>query len=99
MVLLILILMKGQQKKVSELYSKSDELFLQLSAYYKKLMHDHKKSSCISVDQKKILKLFNFGHWDDFIHWVNEKLEEGGDNIEDNEKNPLPEIIEEEADL
>lgn len=55
--------MKGREKRTYELYAKSDELFLQLSAYFKKLMHDHRITSSITVDQKKILKLFNFGHW------------------------------------
>ena len=55
--------MKTQSKKVRELYSKSDELFLQLSAYYKKLMHDHRKNGSLTVDQKKILKLFNYSSW------------------------------------
>lgn len=70
--------MKGREKGVSELYTKSDELFLQFSAYFKKLMHDHRITSSITVDQRKILKLFNFGDWSDFIQWVEEKLEEGG---------------------
>jgi len=55
--------MSSHNKKITELYSKSDELFLQLSAYYKKLMHDHKKSSCLTIEQKKIIKLFNHANW------------------------------------
>ena len=67
-----------QGKELGELYFKSDELFLQLSAYFKKLMHDHHKSNFLTFDQRKILKLFNFHSWTDFTRWVSEKLEEGG---------------------
>ena len=63
--------MKAHNKPLEELYSKSDELFLQLSAYFKKLMHDHKKINHLTVDQRKILKLFNFQSWEDFMQWVN----------------------------
>ena len=62
-------------------------------------MHDHKVNNYMTVDQKKILKLFNFQSWDDFVHWIHEKLEEGGELQEEGEKNVLPEIVEEEADL
>jgi hypothetical protein len=70
--------MKCRENGIRELYAKSDELFLQFSAYFKKLIHDHRVTSSITVDQKKILKLFNFAHWSDFMQWVEEKLEEGG---------------------
>jgi hypothetical protein len=63
---------------VHQLYTKSDELFLQLSAYFKKLMHDHRKNTHVNIDQRKILKLFSFQNWDDFMLWVNEKIDEGG---------------------
>ena len=63
--------MKGVHQNTNELYAKSDELFLQLSAYYKKLMHDHKKINHLTIDQKKILKLFNFNTWEDFMSWIN----------------------------
>ena len=63
--------MKSQGRNLNELYSKSDELYLQLSAYYKKLMHDHRKVNHLTVDQRKILKLFNFNAWEDFMLWVN----------------------------
>lgn len=91
--------MKPQHKRIDDLYARSDELFLQFSAYFKKLLHDHRKDSNINIDQRKILKLFNFGHWQEFTQWVDEKLEEGGDLTEDHEHKALPEIIEEEADL
>jgi len=53
----------SSKKEVNQLYTKSDELFLQLSAYFKKLMHDHRKSTRVNVDQRKILKLFSFQNW------------------------------------
>ena len=33
------------------------------------------------------------------MHWINQKLEEGGELNQEQEKNVLPQIIEEEADL
>lgn len=59
-------------------------------------MHDHKQTDILTVDQRKILKLFNYNSWEDYIRWVEEKLEESGELAE---KEQLPEIIEEEADL
>lgn len=84
--------MKGQNRKLDELYTKSDALFLEISAYFKKLMHDHKQTDILTVDQRKILKLFNYNTWEDYIKWVEEKLEESGELAE---KEQLPEIIEE----
>lgn len=84
--------MKGQNRRLDELYTKSDALFLEISAYFKKLMHDHKQTDVVTVDQRKILKLFNYNSWEDYIKWVEEKLEESG---ELGEKEQLPEIIEE----
>ena len=84
--------MKGQNTRLDELYTKSDALFLEISAYFKKLMHDHKQTDVVTVDQRKILKLFNYNSWEDYIKWVEEKLEESG---ELGEKEQLPEIIEE----
>ena len=49
--------------KFDELYSKSDALFLEISAYFKKLLHDHKQTDELTVDQRKILKLFNYNTW------------------------------------
>lgn len=56
--------MKGQNRKLDELYTKSDALFLEISAYFKKLIHDHKKTDTLTIDQKKILKLFNYNSWE-----------------------------------
>jgi len=55
--------MKGQSRRLDELYSKSDALFLEISAYFKKLLHDHKQTDELTVDQRKILKLFNYNAW------------------------------------
>lgn len=55
-------------------------------------MHDHKQTDILTVDQRKILKLFNYNTWEDYIKWVEEKLEESGELAE---KEQLPEIIEE----
>jgi|688.fasta_scaffold569008_1 hypothetical protein len=55
--------MKGQSRRLDELYSKSDALFLEISAYFKKLLHDHKQADELTVDQRKILKLFNYNAW------------------------------------
>jgi CRISPR/Cas system CSM-associated protein Csm4 (group 5 of RAMP superfamily) len=90
--------MQGTQRNLTELYSKSDALFLELSAYFKKLIHDHHKADDLTVEEKKILKLFNYNSWEEYMSWVEEKLEESGE-LNEEDRTPLPEIIEEEADL
>jgi hypothetical protein len=82
--------MKGQSRRLDELYSKSDAIFLEISAYFKKLLHDHKQTDELTIDQRKILKLFNYNAWEEYMKWVDEKLEESG---ETGEKQSLPEIL------
>jgi hypothetical protein len=74
--------MKGESRRLDELYTKSDAMFLELSAYFKKLMHDHRQSDSLTVDQRKILKLFNYNSWEEYIRWIDEKLEESGEQLD-----------------
>ena len=36
----------------------------------------------VEQDKKKILKLFNYERWGTYMQWVDEKLEESGENLE-----------------
>jgi hypothetical protein len=45
-------------------------------------MHDHRQTDSLTVDQRKILKLFNYNSWEDYIRWIDEKLEESGEQLD-----------------
>ena len=62
--------MRQSESKLPELYNKADALFLELSAYFKKMMHDHEKAEGLTLDQKKILKLFSYGGWEEYMQWI-----------------------------
>jgi hypothetical protein len=41
------------------------------------------KSDQYKKDQNKILKLYSYKTWNEFMEWVGEKLEESGENGDD----------------
>ena len=88
----------SNKPSLNQLYKQSESLFLNLTAYYSKALHEHGiTNNNMTVDQKKILKLFSYTNWSDFMDWIEEKAKETQEaSVEDQ---GLPEIIEEEADL
>ena len=58
------------------------------------MMHDHRKAETLTFDQKKILKLFSYNSWEEYMQWIDEKLLDL-----ESDKPTLPEIVEEEPDL
>lgn len=46
-----------------------------------------------SRDQLKILKLYSYSEWTDYMAWVDEKLEESGETLDDNEQTEIKRVL------